>query len=273
MQPATDGGGLCRLRATAAYDGRLFSGWAKQRVLRTVQGDLDRVLSNLFRTEVETTCAGRTDAGVHARGQVVHFDVPATHPDIDSARVNRALPEDIRIRDLEPAPDGFDARFSAIWRRYTYRVNDRPDGPDPLERKSVLDWNRPLDLDRMNDAAKSLIGEHDFAGFCKWREGASTVRELQHLHWDRNDHGTAVMTIQADAFCHAMVRSIVGAMLPVGDGRKPVEWPGEVLRNAVRESGVTVMPPYPLILDAVGYPPDDQLLARQAETRAFRELS
>lgn len=230
------------------------------------------MLTNLYRAPVETTCAGRTDAGVHARGQVVHFDVPEDAPIIDSARVNRALPEDIRIRDLAPAPEGFDARFSAIWRRYAYRVSDSPDGPDPLERKSVLEWNKPLDLDRMNEAAQPLIGEHDFAGFCKWREGASTVRELQHLRWERDEHGLAVMTIQADAFCHSMVRSVVGALLPVGDGRKPVEWPARVLANATRDSGVTVMPPYPLILEEVGYPPDDQLLARQAETRSFRTL-
>lgn len=237
-----------------------------------MQGELDRVLSYLYRTDVETTCAGRTDAGVHARGQVVHFDVPADHPDIDSARVNRALPEDIRIRDLGPAPEGFDARFSAIWRRYAYRVSDSPDGPDPLERKAVLEWNRPLDLDRMNEAAQALIGEHDFAAYCKWREGASTIRAIQHLRWERDDLGIAVMTIQADAFCHSMVRSVVGALLPVGDGRKPVAWPGEVLRNASRDSGVTVMPPYPLILEEVGYPPDAELAARQRETRSLRTL-
>ena len=260
------------MRAKVAYDGRLFSGWARQRSLRTVQGDLDRVLSYLFRSEVETTCAGRTDAGVHARGQVVHFDAPLGHPPVDSARVNRALPEDIRIRDLEAAPDGFDARFSAIWRRYSYRVSDSPDGPDPLERKAILHWTRPLNLDRMNDAAQPLIGEHDFAGFCKWREGASTVREIQHLKWDRDDLGIAVMTIQADAFCHSMVRSVVGALLPVGDGRKAVDWPAQVLANAVRDSGVTVMPPYPLILEEVGYPPDAELASRQQQTRAFRIL-
>ena len=237
-----------------------------------MQGDLDRVLTNLYRAEVETTCAGRTDAGVHARGQVVHFDVPQGHPDIDSARVNRALPEDIRIRGLGPAPEGFDARFSAIWRRYAYRVSDSPDGPDPLERKSVLEWNRPLDLGRMNEAAQALIGEHDFAAYCKWREGASTIRAIQHLRWERDDLGIAVMTIQADAFCHSMVRSVVGALLPVGDGRKPVAWPGEVLRSASRDSGVTVMPPYPLILEEVGYPPDAELAARQRETRSLRSL-
>lgn len=235
-----------------------------------MQGDLERVLTHLYRSEVLTTCAGRTDAGVHARGQVVHFDVPADHPDIDSARVNRALPDDVRIRDLGPAPEGFDARFSAIWRRYTYRVCDDPDGPDPLERTSVLEWTRSLELDRMNEAARALIGTHDFAAYCKWREGATTIRDLQSLCWERDPHGFAVMTIQADAFCHSMVRSIVGALLPVGDGRKPVNWPGEVLRAATRESGITVMPPHPLVLEEVGYPPDGELAARQRETRKVR---
>lgn len=230
------------------------------------------MLGYLFQTQIDLTCAGRTDAGVHARGQVIHFDVPAHTPAVDSARVNRALPEDIRIRDLELAPEGFDARFAAIWRRYTYRVCDDPCGPDPLERKAVLDWTRPLDLERMNEAAKALIGEHDFAGFCKWRDGASTIREIQLLHWQRDEFGNALMTIQADAFCHSMVRSVVGALLPVGDGRKPLEWPAQVLANAVRDSGVTVMPPYPLILEAVGYPPDSELASRQLETRAFRTL-
>lgn len=237
-----------------------------------MQGELERVLTNLYRVEVQATCAGRTDAGVHARGQVIHFDVPTNHPNIDSARVNRALPADIRIRNLEPAPDGFDARFSALWRRYTYRVCDDPDGPDPLERTSVLEWTRPLDLDRMNEAARALIGTHDFASYCKWREGATTIRDLQSLRWERDPHGFAVMTIQADAFCHSMVRSVVGALLPVGDGRKPVEWPGEILRAATRDSGNTVMPPHPLVLEEVGYPPDGELAARQHETRAFRTI-
>lgn len=258
------------MRATVAYDGADFSGWAKQGSLRTVQGELEQVLTRLYRSEVQTTCAGRTDAGVHARGQVIHLDVPVDHPDIDSARVNRALPADIRVRDLGPAPEGFDARFSAIWRRYTYRVCDDPDGPDPLERTSVLECTRPLDVDRMNEAARALIGTHDFASYCKWREGATTIRDLQSLRWERDPRGFAVMTIQADAFCHSMVRSVVGALLPVGDGRKPVNWPGEVLRAATRESGITVMPPHPLVLEEVGYPPDGELAARQRETRKVR---
>ena len=237
-----------------------------------MQGELQRVLGHLLHTEAEVQCAGRTDAGVHARGQVAHVDVPVWPEDVDARRLNRALPDDIRVHRIGPAPAGFDARFSAIWRRYSYRVSDDGLGPDPLLRRHVLAWTKPLDLDAMNRVAEDLLGEHDFAPFCKQREFATTVRAVQALHWDRDDAGLAVMTIQADAFCHSMVRSLVGAMLPVGEGRRPVAWPGEVLRSGRKDSAVTTMPAHPLVLEAVGYPPDDQLLDRQRETRSVRTL-
>lgn len=230
------------------------------------------MLGHLFRVPVEVQCAGRTDAGVHARGQVAHVDVPAWPSDLDARRINRALPEDIRIHDVVAAPPGFDARFSAIWRRYTYRVSDDGLGPDPLTRNHVLSWSKSLDLDSMNRAAAALVGEHDFAPFCKQREFATTVRAIHRLGWDRDEAGQAVMSIQADAFCHSMVRSIVGALLPVGEGRRPIEWPGQVLRSGARDSAVTTMPAHPLVLEEVGYPADDQLLARQAATRSLRAL-
>lgn len=232
-----------------------------------MQGVLEDVLGRLYRRPVDLTCAGRTDAGVHARGQVAHLDAPESS--VDRARINRALPSDIRVLALSPAPDGFDARFSAIWRRYTYRIDDRDSGPAPLARHTTLPWARPLDLGRMNEAARGLLGEHDFAAFCKQREYASTVRELMELSWTRDD-GVAVMAVQADAFCHSMVRSLVGALLPVGDGRQSTTWPAEVLAGRRRSSGVTVMPPYPLVLEGVGYPPDGELLDRQARTRTRR---
>ncbi len=258
------------MRLDIAYDGTDFAGWAVQRDQRTVQGELQRVLGHLLGSPVELTCAGRTDAGVHARGQVAHVDVFTLDPTIDEGRINRALPDDIRVIRLQQVSTDFDARFSALWRRYSYTVCDRPTGPDPLTRHRVLDHPKPLDIDRMNEAAQALVGVHDFASYCKLRDNATTVRELQHLRWERDEDANAVMTIQADAFCHSMVRSIVGAMLPVGDGRKAVDWPAEVLRNATRNSGVTVMPPHPLILEDVGYPPNAELAARQQETRAFR---
>jgi tRNA pseudouridine38-40 synthase len=237
-----------------------------------VQGELQRVLGHLLRADVEVQCAGRTDAGVHARGQVAHCDVAVWPEDVDARRINRALPDDIRVHRVVKAPEGFDARFSAIWRRYSYRVSDDGLGPDPLQRGHVLAWPKALDLDAMNSAAEALLGEHDFAPFCKQREFATTVRAVQQLVWQRDEAGLAVMTIQADAFCHSMVRSLVGALLPVGESRRPVSWPGDILRSGAKDSAVTTMPAHPLVLEAVGYPPDDQLLLRQQETRSLRTL-
>jgi len=258
-----------------AYDGRDFHGWAAQPEpmgLRTVQGEMQRVLSHLFREEVEIQCAGRTDAGVHARGQVAHMDVTSWPDDVDVRRINRAMPDDVRVTDIQRVSSDFDARFGAIWRRYTYRVNDDPRGPDPLNRHQVLPHHKPLDLDAMNEAARALLGEHDFAPFCKQRDFASTIRTLQRLDWSRDDAGSGVMTVQADAFCHSMVRALVGVMLPVGEGRRPVTWPGEVLARGDKDSAVTVMPAFPLVLEEVGYPPEDQWAARQRETRSLRSL-
>ncbi len=258
-----------------AYDGRDFHGWAAQPEpmgLRTVQGEMQRVLSHLFHEEVEIQCAGRTDAGVHARGQVAHLDVTAWPEDVDVRRINRAMPDDVRVTDIQRVSSDFDARFGAIWRRYTYRVNDDSRGPDPLNRGQILPHHKPLDLDAMNEAAKALLGEHDFAPFCKQREFATTIRTLQRLDWSRDDAGTAVMTVQADAFCHSMVRALVGVMLPVGEGRRPVSWPGEVLSRGDKDPAVTVMPAFPLVLEEVGYPPEDQWAARQRETRSLRSL-
>lgn len=260
------------MRLEISYDGRDHSGWARQDDLRTVQGELERVFAQVLRVPVRITCAGRTDAGVHARGQVAHLDVALTQwdPRWDLERMNRALPHDIRVWAIDPAPPGFDARFSALWRRYTYRVCDDPRGPDPLDRHVAMPWFRRLNVDAMNAAARPLVGIRDFSAFCKQRDRATSVREVQELRWERDPRGLAVMTIQADAFCRSMVRSLVGAMLPVGDGRKPVEWTGEVLNGRERIAWVTVAPAYPLVLEAVGYPPDAELLARQDETRSHR---
>lgn len=253
------------------YDGTDFKGWARQRDLRTVQGEMERVLGHLFKQTVDLTCAGRTDAGVHARGQVAHFDVTTYDGSTDVGRINRALPDDIRVTSIEPITKDFDARFSALWRRYSYRVCDRPDGPDPLTRHMTLAHPRPLDIDRMNEAAKALIGEHDFASYCKLREGATTIREILELYWERDANGDAVMHVKADAFCHSMVRSIVGALVPVGDGRKPVSFPGTALAQASRNAGPVVMPAHPLVLEEVSYPTGRQLATRQLRTRTQRE--
>jgi tRNA pseudouridine38-40 synthase len=218
--------------------------------------------------------AGRTDAGVHARGQVVHLDLPgqswAAEQGSLTRRLARALPSDVRVRRIAPAPAGFDARFSALWRRYAYRVCDDPLGPDPLTRQQTLWYPRPLDIDAMNQAAAGCLGEHDFAAFCRRREGASTVRELLRLDWARPEPGLVVATVVADAFCHNMVRALVGALLRAGDGTRPVGWLAEVLARGERQPEVPVVVPHGLCLEEVGYPADDQLADRALATRRRR---
>jgi tRNA pseudouridine38-40 synthase len=229
---------------------------------------------------VSVTCAGRTDAGVHARGQVTHVDVPqeahavgpSSRPDL-ADRLAGVLPSDVRPRSVTPAPPGFDARFSALERRYAFRVSDERYGVDPLRRHDVLWHRRPLDLDAMNAAAEQLVGQRDFAAFCRRREGATTIRELRRLDWRRDAAGLAVATVVADAFCHSMVRSLVGTLLPVGDGRRPVGWPASLLAGLVRDPSLHVAPPHGLTLEAVTYPPDEEVAARAAATRRKREAA
>ena len=222
------------------------------------------------------TVAGRTDAGVHARGQVVHADVPeaawTTTAARAVARLAGVLPTDIHARAADAAPAGFDARFSALWRRYSYRVCDDLAAADPLRRHETLWYFRPLDIAAMNEAALSCLGEHDFAAFCRRREGATTIRSLRSLAWHRDEDGTAVATVVADAFCHNMVRSLVGALIAVGEGRRPTGWPAAVLAAGVRDPAVRVLAPHGLCLEAVGYPPAADLAARAAEARRPRTV-
>jgi len=186
-------------------------------------------------------------------------------------RLNGVLRPDVRIHGVSPAPDGFDARFSAVWRRYCYRIADQPHLVDPLARGHVVSWPRRLDLDRMNEAAALLVGEHDFASFCKRREGATTIRTLLDLTWTR-EHGLAEVTVRADAFCHNMVRSLVGCLVAVGEGRRDPQWAADVLARAARDPAVTVAQAHGLTLEEVGYPPDDELAARAAASRTLRTL-
>ena len=261
-----------RLRIDLAYDGTDFHGWATQPGLRTVQAELSRALATALRLpKVDLVCAGRTDAGVHARGQVVHADV-ATTDDLILRRLNGLLPRDVRVRRVADAPPGFDARFGALWRRYAYRVADSAAALDPLTRRHVLAWGRPLDLDAMNEASALLTGRHDFASFCKQREGATTIRTLLELSWARDDTGVAVATVRADAFCHSMVRSLVGCLIAIGEGRRPAAWAGEILRAGVRDPAVTVAHAHGLTLEEVAYPPDDEIAARAQLTRRRRAL-
>ena len=274
-----------RVRLDLAYDGTEFHGWAAQPGLRTVEGELEAALRTVLRVPaVAVTCAGRTDTGVHARGQVVHIDVDqaalgaavgrATTTPVAALvrRLNGVLPADVRVRSGRSAPEEFDARFSALWRRYCYRVVDRADTVDPLLRGHVLDWPRPLDVAAMNAAAEPLLGEHEFAAFCKRREGATTIRRLLDLRWTRDQAGVAELTVRADAFCHHMVRSLVGCLLAVGEGRQEPAWPGRVLSAAVRDPRVAVVPARGLTLEEVAYPPDDELAAQARATRVVRTL-
>ncbi len=212
-----------------AYDGTAYRGWARQPGLPTVEAAVVTALGRVARVEQpEITCAGRTDAGVHARGQVIHTDLPAQlEPKRLRDGLNGVLPSDIRCRSAAVAEPGFDARFAALWRRYEYRVCD--DVPDPLTRHCVFAVRHPLDVNAMDAAAQLLVGEHDFGSFCKPRAGATTVREILQCSWRRDGAGRAVLDIRADAFCHSMVRSVVGACLAVGTGRRSTEWVAELL--------------------------------------------
>jgi tRNA pseudouridine38-40 synthase len=262
-----------RLRLDFAYDGAGFHGWARQTGLRTVQGELESALATVLRSEtVAVTCAGRTDTGVHARGQVAHVDVTDADPVRLRRRLDGVLADDISVRRVVAAPEGFDARFSAVWRRYAYRIADQPESVDPLTRGYVLAWRRPLDLDAIEAGAKELLGRHDFASFCKRREGATTIRTLLSLTWEREPGGLLVGNVVADAFCHHMVRSLVGCLVAVGEGRRPPEWAGEVLAAARRDPAVAVVPAHGLTLEEVGYPPDDELAAQAEASRAVRTL-
>ncbi|MEE1651966.1 tRNA pseudouridine(38-40) synthase TruA [Brachybacterium sp. J144] len=282
-----------RLRLDLSYDGTTFHGWADQPGQRTVQGELEQALARIARVPVRVTVAGRTDAGVHARGQVCHLDLPdavlATLPGRSDrapeealvSRLEGVLPDDLVVHLAREVSDEFDARFGALWRRYRYRISDGPTAHDPL-RRDVLRHRRPLDVAAMARASAPLLGEHDFLSFCRPRVGATTVRELRELTWERPgegraDEGLVVATVVADAFCHHMVRSLVGALLGVGEGRRPETWPAEVLAARTRESATRdsagaapLCPPQGLTLEHVAYPPDEELAARAHLARARR---
>jgi tRNA pseudouridine38-40 synthase len=266
-----------RWRLDISYDGTGFSGWAVQPGRRTVQGELESWLPKILRLDgpVVLTCAGRTDAGVHARGQVAHLDL-ADEQVVDgdrlARRLDRVLRDDLVVRRITVAPAGFDARFSAIWRRYVYRIADGDTEPDPLLRHLIAPVRGTLELDIMRTAAPCLLGLRDFAAFCRQRPGATTVRTLLELDVGRNRNAVEI-SVRADAFCHSMVRSLAGALVAVGSGRRDLDWLRRITAAAVRDPAVTVMPARGLTLEEVGYPPDDQLAARAEQARTRRELA
>ena len=292
-----------RIRLDLAYDGTFFSGWAAQPGLRTVEGVLTSALVTVLREPVRLTVAGRTDAGVHAAAQVVHFDASTEAWAALPGRSDR-LPEaalltrlagvlareaqtslpctprgagDVVVTGARSVPQAFDARFGALSRRYTYRIADAAAPRDPARRATVLWLPDRLDVRAMEASAEPLLGEHDFLSYCKPRQGATTIRTLRTLTWRRAaggpDSGLVVLTVVADAFCHSMVRSLVGAGLAVGQGRKPVTWPGELLAARTRDGAAPVAPPHGLTLEEIVYPADDELAAQAERARTTRRLT
>lgn len=263
-----------RLRLDLAYDGTEFAGWACQPGLRTVQGELEGALATALRSDrpLKTVCAGRTDAGVHARGQVAHVDVPSTIDGFERLvdRLNGLLPPDIAVNRVSVAPDGFDARLAAVSRRYRYFVADRLSRRDPTVRRFTWQWREVLDPRRINEAALGLLGLHDFAAYCRARPEATTIRNLQRLECRRGDGSTVVVDVAADAFCHSLVRSLVGALVAVGSGRRPTSWPVELLAARRRSSEVQVAPAQGLFLEGVSYPPAAQYAGQIERARALR---
>ncbi|HET9875932.1 MAG TPA: tRNA pseudouridine(38-40) synthase TruA, partial [Mycobacterium sp.] len=270
-----------RLRLDIAYDGTEFAGWAVQTGQRTVGGLLDESLSTVFRTPVRLVAAGRTDAGVHATGQVAHADVPASalryayprnprrgEPEFLALtrRLARFLPPAVRVLQVVRAAPAFDARFSALRRHYVYRLSTAPYGVEPHRARYVTAWPRPLDVAAMAAASGELLGLHDFAAFCRHRTGATTIRDLQRLDWTQ-EGDLVTAHIAADAFCWSMVRSLVGALLAVGEHRRSASWCRDLLDAPRRSSDFTAAPARGLTLAGVDYPPDDQLAARAAVTR------
>lgn len=264
--------GLVRVRLDLSYDGTAYAGWALQLGQRTVLGVLVEALDVLVPSHGPVTVAGRTDAGVHATGQVAHIDVSveqwAAIGDL-RARLAGLLPHDVRVRGVGEVPAAFDARFAALWRRYVYRISDAPWGVEPLRRIDTLHWRRTLDDEAMQRAGARLLGMHDFAAYCRRREGATTIRELQSLTIERTGHLLEV-DVKADAFCRSMVRSLIGALLAVGDGRRPRDWPASLLAIPVRAGDVQVAPPHGLTLVEVSYPAARELAARTEITRTIR---
>lgn len=277
-----------RIRLGIAYDGTNFRGWAKQPGLRTVQGTLEAALARIVGSDVQFVVAGRTDAGVHAAGQVAHVDLDETQWARVEARHGRAATDpagsiaarmrgvlgaypDATVHRSSLAPEGFDARFSAVWRRYRYRLADDAAGFDPARRLDTTSIRGSLDVRAMDAAARSLIGLHDFAAYCKAREEATTIRTLLDYRWTRDADGVLIAEVKADAFCHSMVRALVGACAAVGEGRLG-EGDLVVLRDALqRTSEFKVLAARGLTLTEVGYPADDLLAARAEQTRARRD--
>ncbi len=271
-----------RIRVDLAYDGTSYHGWATQPGLPTVQETVEMGLGKIFRQPIKTTVAGRTDAGVHAARQVIHFDItpqlwerlsghnpPRPPEDALVTKLNGVLGREngaIRILGARLAPPGFDARFSPLSRSYRYRITA---DPDPLTRHFTYHHRKPLMVETMAAEVAGLEGLHDFGSFCKPRPGATTIRTLHNFSVETDD-SLITIRLRADAFCHHMVRALVGALLQVGDGRRQPGWLRDRLARPVRDSQMVIAPAHGLILDQVEYPDDEQVASRAEQTRAKR---
>lgn len=269
--------GFFRARMLLGYDGTNFFGWGRQSDVRTVQGELEAALSTLYRQNIETVVAGRTDAGVHATGQVAHADLPEGDFGFEFEslvyRLNRILPEDMRIKSFERASNNFHARYGALRRHYVYKIQDGNGIVEPIKRLDIAPWYRDLDIDLMNQAAASLLGENDFFSYAKFRPNATTIRDLQRFDFERMDDGVIISHITADAFCYNMVRALVGTMVYIGEGRFPVSWAKEVLDKKERPSDSVVFPANGLTFVGVDYPTDVEMIERFNKVLAKRALS
>jgi tRNA pseudouridine38-40 synthase len=266
--------GFSRLRVDLTYEGTNFSGWAKQPNERTVQEEVEKALSMITQTKVATIVAGRTDAGVHAKHQVIHTDLPA-QTDINNLafRLNQILDADIRVLTAQWAPINFHARFTAISRTYQYKIIDAGKVTAPLDRHDSTEWFRPLDIELMNSGSNLLLGVHDFFAFCKFREGGSTVKNLLTFNWYRDEKDVVICEISADSFRYNMVRNLVGAAVCVGEGRFKPEWMFDTLKNKERIPDSYVFPAKGLTLISVQYPPVEQYLSNYENYLATQENS
>ena len=276
-------GGLFRFRIDLAYDGTEFWGWAMQPGIPSVQGELVTALTTVFGESKDAfgmRVAGRTDAGVHATAQVAHIDLTAAQLKRLGrsvgmvGKLNDLLPPSIRIHSVTEAPFGFDARFSASYRRYRYRIADGLAPKNPLKARYTLWLNHELDLLAMKAASLELLGMHDFASFCRRKPNATTIREVREIQIKRNPVEENIIEVEllADAFCHNMVRSIVGALIAVGEGRASVEDIDTRLKAADRTSSYKVVAAKGLTLMEIGYPPAHQMAAQVARTKDTRTL-
>jgi tRNA pseudouridine38-40 synthase len=264
--------GFFRIRIDLSYDGTNFYGWGKQADRRTVQGELEAALFTLFQRELDTVVAGRTDAGVHASDQVCHVDVPENDYTDIAYRLNRILNDEIRIKSVTRVSDDFHARFGALRRHYLYKIKDGNGFIEPTARLDVTPWYRHLNVDLMNQAAATLIGENDFFSYARFREKATTTRDLQRFQFERDVNGLILAHVTADAFLYNMVRALIGTMVYIGEGRFPITWAKEVLDQRERPSDSVVFPAKGLTFVGVDYPADSELKSRILKTMQHRDV-